>query len=83
MAALLDHFKTELGENYHLMPLVKKTTSSLLDPEVRIGILLEWYREQGEAGMAQWCFGAKDGDRAKASDFQIPIPKKVLEVQLG
>jgi hypothetical protein len=36
----------------------------------------------GELGMAH-CFGAKDGDRAKASDFQIPIPEKLLEVQLG
>jgi hypothetical protein len=80
-AFFLGRSKTALGERYYLMPWAKKTASGL-SLGVWTRIMLEQYREHGEPGMAQ-CFGAKDGDRAKASDFQMPIPEKLLEAQLG
>lgn len=79
VVALLGRFKTEIGEKYHLMPLVIRTKTGL-EPFKWVERMLVWYDQIGET--RGWVFRNKKGEQARASDYEFDILNELVNIQL-
>ncbi len=76
---LLGRFKGELGENYHLLPIVTLTRSGI-DNKKWIGRLLTCYKEKSISNGPLFC--NSQGTKAKALDFEPGFFDRLEQVQL-
>jgi hypothetical protein len=76
--ALLGRFKGELGENYHLLPIVPVTRSGI-DNQKWISRLLALYREKSITNGP--LFRNRSGSKVKALDFEPMFIDRLEQVQ--
>jgi hypothetical protein len=76
--ALLGRFKGELGENYHLLPIVTQTRSGI-NNKIWVGRLLEWYKARNISTCP--LFRNSQGQRIKASDVEPTFFDRLEQVQ--
>jgi len=76
---LSGRFKNEVGELYHIIPLVLETTSGL-KPGVWVGRLLEWYAQREITN--GWIFRDEHGFPVRAADYDYEFCRRIAEVQL-
>jgi hypothetical protein len=78
--AILGRFKGEIGENYHLLPLVTKTSSGI---EIKnwVGRLLDEYRKMNIASGP--LFQNKSGQKTRAMDFEPRFFDRLEQIQIA
>lgn len=78
VVAILGRFKGEIGESYHLLPIVTNTSSGI-NNELWIGRLLNEYRSRGI--MSGPLLRTKDGLKIRATEFEATFFGWLEQVQ--
>jgi hypothetical protein len=77
--AILGRFKGEIGENYHLLPIITKTSSGI-DSKSWVGRLLQEYRKTNITTGP--LFRNKAGQKVKAMDFEPRFFDRLEQIQI-
>jgi len=76
---LSGRFKNEIGEMYHIIPLVLETASGL-QPGIWVGRIIEWYeRSRIDTG---WVFRDEQGYPIRAMEYDYEFCQRLAEIQL-
>jgi hypothetical protein len=73
---LYGRFKNEIGNKYHLMPLVLETATGL-KPGMWIRRMLDWYAGESEPVVGGWVFVDDNKKRARASNYEWDILNEI------
>jgi hypothetical protein len=80
VVALYGRFKNEIGNKYHLMPLVLETATGL-KPGLWIRRMIDWYAAEQVPIIGGWVFLDKDNKRARPSYYEWDILSELEKIQ--